>query len=647
MKNNLIKITLLVCLFISFSTKLLSYDKSYLSNIQKKIALEKDELKKALLYEEISWTFRDDSVNFAKENGLIALKIYESNHDLVGICRIYNKLGILSRNSYNYKEAIEYYNKVISLANTSDNSFNLELGHAYNNLANIYYDVDDFPLTSVNLNKAKEFFKKANDKEGLAYNYNLFGFYYNNINEYTKSKDYHNKALELRLEAGNFRRASESYVNLANCYLRINDFDSTLICLNKAKFYFETLKEGESSRINYYFGKFYLKIQKFDDAFSYFLKSRNANNNKSYKEKSTIELVKIYAQKKDYKQLYKYQQELDLEKHVYNLKQETKYQVDIYNYEKKKKANQLEIDNKNLAFNNQLKLDNQRFIFRIISILLILISVGTYFIWRNYRKVNQYNQILFETNKEINKKEQSIEDQNQELLQLNKTKDYFFSYIANDLQNPFNTILNLTNDASTSGANQEIILKQINSTAKIAQILLENINEWAKLQSDKINYNPNTINLQQIVNQNINTFINIIDIKNIHFENEINAEIDIFADAFLTNSIFKNLILNIIQSLNNNSHFKVNALQNEKKVNVNFIFDESEDISKIIEIFNQPSSNNNSILQSTSDFGLIICKAFVEKNNGMIEVEHIKSLGNIISIMFPSSSFLENKSSMN
>ena len=624
----------------------MSYDKNYFSNIQKKIAEEKDDSKKAILYEDICWNFRFDSINIAKNNGLLALKIFKTNNDILGVCRIYNKLGIISRNSNNYKEAIEYYNYVISLANPLDNVYYLELGHAYNNLANIYFDVDDIPISFVNLTKANEFFKKANDKEGLAYNYNLFGFYYERINEYSKSKDYHNKALEIRLETGNFRRASESYVNLANCYLRINDFDSTLICLNKAKFYFETLKEGESSRINYYFGKYYLKIKQLDVALSYFLKSRIANNNKNFKEKSTIELVKIYAQKKDYKQLYKYQQELDLEKYVYNLKQETKYQVDIYNYEKKKKASQLEIDNKNLAFNNQLKLDNQRFIFRIISILLILISVGTYFIWRNYRKVNQYNQILFETNKEINKKEQSIEDQNQELLQLNKTKDYFFSYIANDLQNPFNAILNLTNEASKSNANHEILLKQINSTAVIAQILLENINEWAKLQSDKINYNPTTINLQQIVNQNINTFINIIDLKNIHFENEINPEIDIVADAFLTNSIFKNLILNFLQTLQNNSHFKVSALQNEKKVNVNFIFDENEDISKIIEIFNQPSSNNNSILQSTSDFGLIICKAFVEKNNGMIEVEHIKSLGNIISIMFPSSSFLESNSSL-
>lgn len=646
MKINLIKIILLFLVLISFNNKLLSYDKNYFSNIQKKIAEEKDDSKKAILYEDICWNFRFDSINIAKNNGLLALKIFKTNNDILGVCRIYNKLGIISRNSNNYKEAIEYYNYVISLANPLDNVYYLELGHAYNNLANIYFDVDDIPISFVNLTKANEFFKKANDKEGLAYNYNLFGFYYERINEYSKSKDYHNKALEIRLETGNFRRASESYVNLANCYLRINDFDSTLICLNKAKFYFETLKEGESSRINYYFGKYYLKIKQLDVALSYFLKSRIANNNKNFKEKSTIELVKIYAQKKDYKQLYKYQQELDLEKYVYNLKQETKYQVDIYNYEKKKKASQLEIDNKNLAFNNQLKLDNQRFIFRIISILLILISVGTYFIWRNYRKVNQYNQILFETNKEINKKEQSIEDQNQELLQLNKTKDYFFSYIANDLQNPFNAILNLTNEASKSNANHEILLKQINSTAVIAQILLENINEWAKLQSDKINYNPTTINLQQIVNQNINTFINIIDLKNIHFENEINPEIDIVADAFLTNSIFKNLILNFLQTLQNNSHFKVSALQNEKKVNVNFIFDENEDISKIIEIFNQPSSNNNSILQSTSDFGLIICKAFVEKNNGMIEVEHIKSLGNIISIMFPSSSFLESNSSL-
>jgi len=647
LKINLIKIILLFLVLISFNNKLLSYDKNYFSNIQKKIAEEKDDSKKAILYEDICWNFRFDSINIAKNNGLLALKIFKTNNDILGVCRIYNKLGIISRNSNNYKEAIEYYNYVISLANPLDNVYYLELGHAYNNLANIYFDVDDIPISFVNLTKANEFFKKANDKEGLAYNYNLFGFYYERINEYSKSKDYHNKALEIRLETGNFRRASESYVNLANCYLRINDFDSTLICLNKAKFYFETLKEGESSRINYYFGKYYLKIKQLDVALSYFLKSRIANNNKNFKEKSTIELVKIYAQKKDYKQLYKYQQELDLEKYVYNLKQETKYQVDIYNYEKKKKASQLEIDNKNLAFNNQLKLDNQRFIFRIISILLILISVGTYFIWRNYRKVNQYNQILFETNKEINKKEQSIEDQNQELLQLNKTKDYFFSYIANDLQNPFNAILNLTNEASKSNANHEILLKQINSTAVIAQILLENINEWAKLQSNKINYKPTIINLQQIVNHNINSFQNIIEIKNIHIENEINDEYDILADAFLTNSIFKNLILNFIQTLNNNSQFKVNALQNEKKVNVNFIFDENEDISKIIEILNQPSSINNSQLHSTSDFGLIICKAFVEKNNGKIEVEHIKSIGNIISLMFLSAKFLENKSTMN
>jgi len=97
-----------------------------------------------------------------------------------------------------------------------------------------------------------------------------------------------------------------------------------------------------------------------------------------------------------------------------------------------------------------------------------------------------------------------IEEKNEELEQINATKNKLFSIIAHDLKNPFNSILGfaemLMNDYEKFNDSQrKEIIALIDKSSKNTFELLENLLLWSKIQIDKIEITKKRVQLIKII----------------------------------------------------------------------------------------------------------------------------------------------------
>jgi PAS domain S-box-containing protein len=138
------------------------------------------------------------------------------------------------------------------------------------------------------------------------------------------------------------------------------------------------------------------------------------------------------------------------------------------------------------------------------------------------------------------------------LAELNATKDRFFSLIAHDLQNPVYAIISLSEFAAEnlqSFGPQEIenALFQVNSAARGIFTLLENLLDWAKLQTMQVQLHQEVISLRKTIRYAMEHYRKAAEQKGIKIEFESKEDLMVESDLKLISSILRNLISNALK----------------------------------------------------------------------------------------------------
>lgn len=243
-------------------------------------------------------------------------------------------------------------------------------------------------------------------------------------------------------------------------------------------------------------------------------------------------------------------------------------------------------------------------------------------------------EILFQS-EELAEQAQHLRIVNTELERLNRTKDKFFSIIAHDLRNPFNAIIGfselLRNDFYEIDNQQKLnLLELINVSSETAYNLLENLLQWARTQTDKIKYNPEDFNLHDAVQQVINLHGIIAQKKSVVINNHIPPETLVHADKNMVNTILRNLISNAIKFSRPDGGIEVSAKHTADCVEVSVrdtgVGMSHESLGKLFRI-DTYHSTSGTMGETGTGLGLIICKEFVEKNNGRIKASSQEGSG--------------------
>ncbi len=225
----------------------------------------------------------------------------------------------------------------------------------------------------------------------------------------------------------------------------------------------------------------------------------------------------------------------------------------------KEQIKQYRIEQELLAQKQQTDLLRVRSKFRyaLLSILffvvLAVLAIYMYAIKRKNNKLLEANiQTINQQKFLLEEQYQKLEASRKELSELNATKDKFFSILAHDLKNPFNTLMGLSevmlSDKEIKNSDQfEELMEGMHKTASSGYNLLENLLEWSRSQTGNIEHHPQPISIAEVVNSNIHFFHEILKEKKIEIIVQDPMDYMVFADTNMVNFIVRNLLNNAIK----------------------------------------------------------------------------------------------------
>jgi PAS domain S-box-containing protein len=229
---------------------------------------------------------------------------------------------------------------------------------------------------------------------------------------------------------------------------------------------------------------------------------------------------------------------------------------------------------------------------------------------------------------------------NAELTKSNAEKDKFFSIIAHDLKAPFLGFLGLTQEIVKNAGDISIReLTQMGMTMYQAADnlfkLLQNLLEWAQLQSGTISIEPKDIMLMNLIAKNIEMMKNRIEQKEISIINMVTDPINAYADEKMINSILLNLLSNAVKFTNRSGTITVNAKEIEDQMIEISIKDTGVGIPKsmVEKLFKVGAKTGRKGTRGelSTGLGLLLCKEFVERNDGKIWVVSKENIGSTFS----------------
>lgn len=224
---------------------------------------------------------------------------------------------------------------------------------------------------------------------------------------------------------------------------------------------------------------------------------------------------------------------------------------------------------------------------------------------------------------------QDIIEKNKELKELNKTKDKFFSIIAHDLKSPFNSLLgfgqHLKEDFKDYTIDEIVMMIGVmHETALKGYKLLENLLEWSRMQTGKITFEPENINLKDVIDNNIDLLKQNALKKEISLSSNLHETILVNGDQNMINTIFRNLISNAIKFTHKRGEISIDCIKIDDSVQIKVtdtgIGIPEEIIEKMFKI-DENISRKGTEKESGTGLGLILCKEFIEKHNRTIVCE--------------------------
>jgi signal transduction histidine kinase len=246
--------------------------------------------------------------------------------------------------------------------------------------------------------------------------------------------------------------------------------------------------------------------------------------------------------------------------------------------------------------------------------------------------IREKNKELSTLNENLEKK---VEERTHQLEELNKTKDKFFSIIAHDLKNPFNTLLGFTelikeNFDKYDNEQLKYYISILYDTADHGYSLLLNLLEWSRSQTGSIRMEQEVLEINKIVDDALRLLENSAEKKQIKINTSISNSETVFADFNMLQTVIRNLISNAIKYTNTGGEISIKSVRKNKflivSVKDNGIGIKPEIIDKLFRL-DQNISTKGTNDETGTGLGLLLCKEFIEKNGGKIWVESIPESG--------------------
>jgi len=284
--------------------------------------------------------------------------------------------------------------------------------------------------------------------------------------------------------------------------------------------------------------------------------------------------------------------------------------------------------------------------FRFFVIAFIIAIVWGYIKLREFNYLKEKRKletIVSERTVEIVEKNEKLESQTEELIKANDVKNKFFNIIAHDLKNPVSSIVQLIElekenfDVFTREQQLEIIQSTANSANSTLE-LLEDLLLWARSQTDKISYQFEKLNINNLAKSEINNLLQQAINKQITIKNNLLHNVCVTADSSSVKTIFRNLISNAIKFSPKGGIIKIGCHLRENELQI-YVKDNgtgmSESTLQKLFVLSEKQSIEGTSGEKGSGLGLNLCQEFILKNGGRIWAESELNVGSTFYFTLP------------
>ncbi|QZT36798.1 HAMP domain-containing histidine kinase [Halosquirtibacter xylanolyticus] len=225
----------------------------------------------------------------------------------------------------------------------------------------------------------------------------------------------------------------------------------------------------------------------------------------------------------------------------------------------------------------------------------------------------------------------------------NTTKGKFINILAHDLKNPimtiqgFSTILQNDDPCFTKEQKSNYARLILQSSKGMLQ-LIEDVLAWSKSQSGELTIHKSRID----VAKQINSSLELIELQAIkkeitiikEFDNDIMIDVD--NNMFL--AIIRNLVSNAIKFSHRGKFIKIKTDIHDNHCRImikdNGVGISQKNLNKLFDVGEKHYTKGTENEKGTG-LGLVLCKEFINKNSGTINIKSQVERGTTITILFP------------
>ncbi|MEM9829140.1 MAG: tetratricopeptide repeat-containing sensor histidine kinase [Bacteroidota bacterium] len=537
--------------------------------------------------------FRKADYDVSVQYFLKSLEAAELDGDSTSLAGGLNNVGAIMELQERYNEALDYYQQALRIKKLLGDS--LSYARTLNNIGNVYGELGQNEEAARYLEHSLRIKRKSDKAGSLALSLTNLGIAYKDLEQYEKALLCYYEALEIDDRLGKKEGMLSTANNLAELFIQLNQLDSALHYAEQAYTLAETI--GAKERligVTKTFAKIYEQEGKYDSAFHY-SQRYNELREEVFNEEKSLQISELET---------RYETE--------------KKELAIEKLEQEKQVQSLEIK----------QAQTQKLIYLLVLLLVASLGMVGLYLYRNKIKTNRI-----------------LSAQNEQLAQLNATKDKLFAIVSHDLKNPLSAFRSITETlsqhlASMSPKEVQFFIDEIYQSSQQLDDLLRNLLQWASSQTGSLQYEPEVFSPSRIIEKCIGHLQAQANEKSIFLQNLVSPELEVYADPKMIQTIVRNLLSNAIKFTPDGGNISLTAETAENRVAISVIDTgvgiAEEDLSALFRVDADIQAVGTSSEKGTG-IGLILCKELAELNHCAFQVSSELGQGSTFTLLIPAS----------
>ncbi|MBC7617279.1 MAG: PAS domain-containing protein [Pedobacter sp.] len=236
----------------------------------------------------------------------------------------------------------------------------------------------------------------------------------------------------------------------------------------------------------------------------------------------------------------------------------------------------------------------------------------------------------------IRTKEQAIE-----LERLNQLKDRIFSIIAHDLRGPLvnlSEVLKMITNDQISIEEFKGIAPTLSKDIIYTTDLLENILHWSRSQLKGYGINKEVFDLRNLIINEINYHLPGANLKKIKIIHDVFPGQMAYADMLMIQIVVRNILNNAIKFCSQDCEIHITAAYQDQNKILVCIQDDGIGIKESVlkRLFKDENITTRGTLnEKGTGLGLLVCKDFMQRNDGDVTVTSTEGKGTKFCITMP------------